>query len=85
MALTKDIVTIHGIAVSSAYFRVETVHLPSKTEMMYSINGYVDSSQVHPVWTRQTTAAYDIAGENPFRQAYLHLKTLQDFADATDC
>lgn len=85
MALTKDIVTVHGISVASAYFRVETVHLPSKTEMMYSISGYVDSFQSHPVWTMQTTASYDIASENPFRQAYLHLKTLPEFANAVDC
>jgi hypothetical protein len=29
--------------------------------------------------------AYDIDGENPVRQAYLHLKTLPEFAGATDC
>jgi hypothetical protein len=27
----------------------------------------------------------DIDGENPVRQAYLHLKTLPEFAGATDC
>ena len=29
--------------------------------------------------------AYDITGENPIKQAYLHLKTLPEFATATDC
>lgn len=85
MALTKDITTVHGIVIASAYFRVEDVQLPSKTEMIYALNAYVDASQSHPVWTMQATAAYDIAGENPFRQAYLHLKTLPEFAGATDC
>ena len=28
---------------------------------------------------------YDINGENPIKQAYLHLKTLPEFATATDC
>jgi hypothetical protein len=29
--------------------------------------------------------AYDINGENPIKQAYLYLKTLPEFASATDC
>jgi hypothetical protein len=28
---------------------------------------------------------YDITGENPIKQAYLYLKTLPEFATATDC
>jgi hypothetical protein len=28
---------------------------------------------------------YNINGENPIKQAYLHLKTLPEFAGATDC
>ena len=29
--------------------------------------------------------AYDITGENPIKQAYEYLKTLPEFANATDC
>jgi hypothetical protein len=29
--------------------------------------------------------AYDINGENPIKQAYEYLKTLPEFANATDC
>jgi len=28
---------------------------------------------------------YDITGDNPIKQAYLHLKTLPEFANAVDC
>ena len=28
---------------------------------------------------------YGINGENPIKQAYLHLKTLPEFADTVDC
>ena len=31
------------------------------------------------------SCAYDITGENPIKQAYLHLKSLPEFADAVDC
>jgi hypothetical protein len=31
------------------------------------------------------SCAYDLDGANPIRQAYLHLKTLPEFANATDC
>ena len=28
---------------------------------------------------------YTLSGSNPFQQAYFYLKTLPEFADATDC
>jgi len=31
------------------------------------------------------TTNYDLDGENPIKQAYIHLKTLPEFADAVDC
>jgi hypothetical protein len=34
---------------------------------------------------RDYVSAYDIDGDNPIAQAYLHLKTLPEFAGATDC
>lgn len=85
MALTKDIVTVHGISVNSAYLRIESVYLSSKTEMQYAIYAYTDSSHVHSFWFQQITFEYNLLGENPFKQAYLHAKTLSEFLGATDC
>jgi hypothetical protein len=31
------------------------------------------------------TIGYTLDGDNPVRQAYLHLKTLPEFANAVDC
>ena len=38
-----------------------------------------------PFNTKTYSCAYDINGENPIKQAYLYLKTLPEFASATDC
>jgi hypothetical protein len=37
------------------------------------------------VFTKFYEFATDMQGENPIRQAYKHLKTLPEFAGATDC
>lgn len=85
MALTQNIVTVHGIAVDSAYLRIESVSLLSKTQMQYSICGYKDAGQLHPFLIKQIQCEYAVGGDNPFRQAYLHAKTLPEFAGSTDC
>lgn len=37
------------------------------------------------LFTESHSFALDLEGPNPIKQAYLHLKTLPEFADATDC
>jgi hypothetical protein len=82
MALSKDI-EFKGISVPSAYHRVWNVSL-SKESISFGLSVHADaggemlSSTAHE-------CEYDIDGENPIRQAYMHIKTLPDFAGATDC
>jgi len=82
MALLQDII-FKGIAVSHAYHRVWNVTI-TKTSMSFGLgvhasqNGEMISSTAHE-------CAYDINGANPIAQAYVHLKTLPEFAGATDC
>lgn len=83
MALAKTITTPFGIEITDAYHRVEDITISNKTEMNISLAIYADKT-ARPVSTRGFLAVYDIAGENPIKQAYEHLKTLPEFAGAAD-
>jgi len=82
MALNKAVETNYGVIVDGCYLRVEQPKL-TKTALSFHLRTYVDITK--PFFEETVfTCAYDIAGENPFKQAYTHLKTLPEFADATD-
>lgn len=83
MALEKTTGTPFGITVENAYHRVEGVVL-NKISLQFTVRGYV--SLDHPAFTETVhMCPYDIEGENPIKQAYEHLKTTEQFADAKDC
>ena len=82
MALQKYVTTASGIEVSQAYCRVEFISL-TKNTLNFSLMFYADKEKA-PFDQRTFTCSYNLSGENPIRQAYLHLKTLTDFSDATD-
>jgi|LakMenEpi03Aug12_release.lakeMendotaPanAssembly.Ray.scaffolds.fasta_scaffold166234_3 hypothetical protein len=85
MALSKTITITSGLVVDDAYIRVDSVCIPEKSLMQFLAQAYKDNSQQHPFWHVQMSCPYDITGDNPIRQAYLYLKTLPEFASATDC
>lgn len=83
MALQHTSTTASGIEIQTAYSRVESVRLASKEKLEFSLRSYVRPDL--PFFMEAFYAcAYDIAGDNPFKQAYEHLKTLPEFADAAD-
>jgi hypothetical protein len=83
MALEKTIDTPFGLSVENAYHRVEGVVL-NKISLQFKVRSYV--SPKHPAFTETVhICPYDIDGENPIKQAYAHLKTTDQFADAKDC
>jgi hypothetical protein len=84
MALSKSIDTQFGVPVADAYHRVEGVELLSKSDMAFSVRAYADVLCA-AVADARYAIPYDIDGDNPIRQAYLHLKSLPEFAGATDC
>ena len=84
MAITKEFTTIHGIELPSAYIRVESVRLVTKSEISFSVCIYADQSKPM-VECISAECAYDINGENPIAQAYSHIKTMHEFFDAVDC
>lgn len=83
MALQKTVTTAHGIEVINAYHRVENLYLLEKTRLTFVVRSKVAPEK--PAFSsKEFSCYYDIAGENPIKQAYEHLKTLSEFADATD-
>lgn len=84
MALKKTVNTPHGFEAVDAYHRVEVVALIDKTAMSFHVRSYVAADK--PFFAEEVlTAPYDIAGHNPIKQAYEHLKTLPEFEGAVDC
>jgi len=84
MALSMTINTPYGIAVTDAYHRVEGLELLSKVQARFQLRAYADPSMA-AIGDTAYTCAYDLGGPNPIAQAYLHLKTLSEFANAVDC
>lgn len=84
MALRKP-VTYRGLSTDSAYIRVSMVSIshPATTLEVWA-NVMSDPGSL-PFDVMSMQIPYDINGSNPFKQAYEYLKTLPEFADATDC
>ena len=84
MALAKTVSTVHGLQAVNAYHRVEAVRLESKTAISFHIRSYTATDK--PFFEESVlSCAYALDGENPIKQAYDRLKTLPEFAGATDC
>ena len=85
MALKQKISTIYGIEVTDAYHRVEQVTLVNKSNINFAVNAYKDNEIKVCITSKFYSCQYDLAGKNPMAQAYVHLKTLEEFASAEDC
>ena len=85
MAFKKTILTKQGFKATDAYHRVENVRLYTKDSMLFQLRSYKDDSGVPFFADIDFSIVYDLNGANPIAQAYAHLKTLPDFADAEDC
>jgi hypothetical protein len=84
MALTHPLPNSHGIDIQNGYWRISHVELIDKFNMIFEVRGYANPDK-HCLANISYSCQYDITSENPIRQAYLHLKTLPEFATATDC
>jgi hypothetical protein len=86
MALKKTIATASGLVAESAYHRVEGVQLDGKDTISFRLRSYKDSSTSLPSFYECAfRCAYDLNGSNPISQAYVYVKTQDEFKDATDC
>ena len=84
MALNKTTTSIYGHEIINAYHRVENINVIKKQFISFNVNSYKDILFA-PFNHENYSCAYDITGENPIKQAYEYLKTLSEFANATDC
>lgn len=81
MALLKTI-THKGITIQNAYHKVTGAQI---TKVNMSFDCTVSASSGSEALAKETYFCdYDIAGENPIKQAYQHLKTLPEFSGSED-
>lgn len=85
MAIKKTVKTQQGFDAVDAYHRIESLNLVDKTRMLFQVKSYKANDGLPSFSDVAYEAAYDLHGENPFVQAYNHLKTLPEFAGSTDC
>jgi hypothetical protein len=85
MALQKNIELNTGIKVNDAYLRIDSVTINQKQNINFFLKSYISNDVDLAFDVKEFSCSYDINGENPIKQAYLHLKTLPEFVDATDC
>jgi hypothetical protein len=71
------------ILFEDAYVKVSQFTGDKNTVLIvYCIYDAKDKNQLEE---RRVTFFLDLEGPNPIKQAYLHLKSLPEFADAVDC
>lgn len=81
MALGKTI-DYKGVVIANAYHRVWAVTL-TKSQISFGLGTHA-SADADMIDSTSHACAYDIAGDNPIKQAYQYLKTLPEFAGAAD-
>lgn len=82
MALSVD--TEHmSVPVNGAYVTVITPSV-DKTSMLIGVYFRANPNDA-PFKALSYTVPYSLEGENPFKQAYEHLKTLPEFEGSMDC
>ena len=86
MALKKRLIkTITGfdgeLIANDAYFKVSSIS-GGKNGLSALVTGVVAGNQVY---AQEHFFEPNLNGENFIKQAYEHIKTLEEFADAEDC
>ena len=84
MAIEKTVTTSHGIEVQNAYHRIEGLSIIGKDQIQFRVRSSVDGVLPH-FSDVDYQCAYSLDGENPIKQAYEYLKTLDNFSGAVDC
>ena len=84
MAFKKSVETNFGLTVKDSYVRVEGMRIIGKDRLQFQVRYFVDNTHPH-FQDVEYSCMYEIDGQNPFKQAYEYLKTMPEFAGATDC
>jgi hypothetical protein len=87
MALQKTIVKENNFGQQSTLkdVYIKVVSTNSTKEEVQSAVHFFESANGKSLFTEIHAFPLNLNGENPIKQAYLHLKTLPEFADAVDC
>lgn len=89
MALFKPVATKFGGNIQASYHRVEQPSVVGKSQLSFSlVSFFVDpkESAIEPMGKSVLTCSYDMeSSENPFQQAYSHIKSLPEWDGADDC
>jgi hypothetical protein len=67
----------------NSYIKIISAHV-TKNEIQAQANVFIEKEGKN-LFAELYVFPHDIEGPNPIKQAYLHLKTLPEFADAVDC
>lgn len=88
MALKQTITLVDNfnetITFNDAYIRVERIE-GSKQEMTVYLAILKSQEEKRPLVLKAYKFVPNLYGDNFIKQAYMHLKTLLEFAGATDC
>lgn len=87
MALQKNIKLTDNfgieVEIPNAYIKIESTNCSKQNSSYFvAIKKSNDGMIVNKL---MNDFSYDLNGENAIKQAYLHLKSLPEFVDATDC
>lgn len=85
MALSKTVNTPQGFEAINAYHRVESVSVQGKSELVFLLASYKDKDQSLSFASKRVVCPYDITGENVFQQAYIYIKSTEEFNTSIDC
>lgn len=87
MALTKTIKKENNFGQQSTLndVYIKVVSTTSTKKEVQAVVNFLESKDGKSLFGEVYSFPLDLSGENPIKQAYLHLKTLPEFADATDC
>ena len=84
MAIKKT-VSFKGILAPDTYFKINRLTvLPGNEWMEFNVD-YIAAEFEEPFNSVNLQCAYSLLGENPVKQGYEYMKTLEDFAGAEDC
>lgn len=82
MAL-KQTKTINDVTINDSYIKV--ISTTANKKEIQAIVSFAANNNSDPFGSKTFVFDLDLNGENPIKQAYLHLKTLPEFASAVDC
>lgn len=84
MALEKTVITEQGFIAENAYHKVSEVKISGKVLLDYLVTSH-KTRDSQPFNGKQFSCGYSLDGDNPIAQAYAHLRTIPEFAEAVDC